>query len=249
MASMNINTGIKGFKHGSTMQDVQVPDQLRKRIPTKLKFFDEVLGGEGFVPSNVVMLTGAPGAGKTTLLLQLTDALQEQGNVVLYNTGEESLYQIKLVCERLKLKGNFFIGQDQMVSDVIDHARMLQKKFPKKQVIIIQDSLQTLDDGKYANGTTGNTPVTCCEMLASWSKETYGITIFIGQVNKDGKFAGKNTIKHAVDAHVELMFDDEKRSETYGERLMSCSKNRFGSSGKVIIVGMEKTGLYMKDSI
>lgn len=46
-----------------------------------------------------------------------------------------------------------------------------------------------------------------------------------------------------------LYIDDKKNSDTFGERLFTIPKNRFGSSGKTIIVGMGKTGLYEKGSI
>ena len=60
---------IKDIEFGTSIQDVEVPSILRKRIPTGLEFFDAVIGGEGFTPSMVTLFTGTPGAGKTTLML------------------------------------------------------------------------------------------------------------------------------------------------------------------------------------
>jgi DNA repair protein RadA/Sms len=248
MSGMNLTVGIKGLKRGTTIGELTVPDALRDRKKTGLGFFDDAIGGEGFVPSSVMMLTGTPGAGKSTLLLQLANAITGSGHIALFNTGEESLYQVKMVAERLKLKNGFVVGQDLMVDDLLGHADHLRKKNPGKQVFILQDSLQTLDDGKYTGGTNSMTPVRCTEMLTNWAKANYGIVCFIGQVTKSGDFAGKQTILHAVDVRGQLYIDEEKKSETYGERIFEITKNRFGCAGKSYILGLDKTGLYERGS-
>jgi DNA repair protein RadA/Sms len=248
MSGMNLAVGIKGLKRGTKITDITVPAALRDRKKVGISWFDDALGGEGMVPSSVMMFTGTPGAGKTTLLLQLADAITGAGHVVLYNTGEESLYQVKMVAERLRLKNGFVVGQDLMVSDVLEHADELRATNKGKQVFILQDSLQTLDDGKYGNGTNSMTPVRATEMLTDWAKSTYGNVIFIGQVTKGGDFAGKQTILHAVDLRAQLYIDDDKKSETFGERIFEVTKNRFGCSGRSYVLGLEKTGLYEKGS-
>jgi DNA repair protein RadA/Sms len=246
MSKMNLQVGIKGLKTGTNILDVKVPDQLRVRLKTGISWFDDALGGEGFAASSVMMLTGTPGAGKTTMLLQLADAITAAGNICLYNTGEESLYQVKMVAERLKLKHGFVCGQDTLCEDVIKHANALAKANPGKKVFILADSLQTLDDGKWADGTNSMTAVRVVEMLTDWAKSTFNVVVFIGQVTKDGTFAGKMTIKHAVDVHGHIFIDDQKKSETYGERLFEVQKNRWGCSGRTYVLGIKSSGLYEK---
>lgn len=248
MSKMNLSVGVKNFKRGTILGDIQVPEALRNRKKTGIAFFDDALGGEGFVPSSVMMLTGTPGAGKTTMLLQLADSITKAGHICLYNTGEESLYQVKMVAERLGLANGFVVGQDMLVTDVINHAESLRKAHPDKQIFILQDSLQTLDDGKWANGANAMTTVRCVEALTDWAKANYGVVIFIGQVTKSGEFAGKNTILHAVDVRGKLYIDEDKRSETYSERIWEITKNRFGTSGKSYVLGISKRGLYEKGS-
>jgi len=248
MSKMNLNVGIKGLKKGTNILDIEVPKALRDRKKVGISWFDDALGGEGFVPSQVMMLTGTPGAGKTTLLLQLADAITKAGHICLYNTGEESLYQVKMVTERLGLRSGFVVGQDTLVTDLLAHADSLRKANPGKQVFILQDSLQTLDDGKWKDGTNSMTTVRATEMLTDWAKSTYGVVIFIGQVTKSGDFAGKQTILHAVDVRGQLYIDEEKKSETYGERIFEVTKNRFGCSGRAYVLGIGKTGLYEKGS-
>ena len=248
MSKMTLTVGIKGLKKGTNINDIVVPAVLRERKRTGVAWFDEAIGGEGFVPSSVMMLTGTPGAGKTTMLLQLANAITKAGHVCLYNTGEESLYQVKMVVERLGLKDGFVVGQDVSVDDLIAHADTLRKANPGKQVFILQDSLQTLEDdvSQQRGGSNSMTPVRCTERLTDWAKANHGVVLFIGQVTKDGDFAGKNTILHAVDLRGHIYIDTNKKSETFGERIFEVTKNRFGCSGRTYVMGIGRQGLYAK---
>ena len=246
---MKLNVGIRDLDRGTNINTIVVPEQLRHRVKTGLKFFDDAVA-EGLVPSSVMMLTGTPGAGKTTMLLQLAESITRQGHVCLYNTGEESLYQVKMVAERLGLRTGFVCGQDTMVSDLLDHADWLIKSNPGKKVFILQDSLQTLDDGKYKDGGTNSvTPLRCAEMITEWAKKTFANVIFIGQVNKDGNFNGKNAILHAIDVRGSLYVDTDKKSETYGERIFEVTKNRYGSAGSAHVLGINERGLYERGTV
>lgn len=253
MAAMNLAVGLRNLKQGTNILDINVPEALRVKRSTGIAWFDDAIGGAGFTPSTCMMLTGGPGCGKTTLVLQLADAITKAGHIALMNTGEESLYQVKMVAERLKLKHGFVCGQDTLMGDILEHADSLRKAHPDKQLFLLQDSLQTCDDGFYKDGTTNSrTPVRCCEIMTDYAKakgpgkNPFPVVIFVGQVNKDGNFAGKNTIKHAVDAHAHLYFDDDKKSDTYGERLFEVQKNRFGCNGKTYVIGMDSDGLHEK---
>ena len=75
MSKMTLNIGIKTLKRGTNINDIEVPQKLRDRKKVGITWFDDAIGGEGFVPSSVMMLTGTPGAGKTTLLLQMANAI------------------------------------------------------------------------------------------------------------------------------------------------------------------------------
>jgi len=199
-------------------------------------------------PSTSMMLTGDPGYGKSTLLRQLANSITNQGHIALYNVGEESLFQVKMRCEEMGLTHGFKVGQEVFVGKVLAYARELQQQFPQKQVFILQDSLQTLNDGHYKDGgITSKTPVRCCELMTNWAKETYGIVVFIGQVTKNGVFVGKNTIRHMIDVHCELLLDDNKESESCGQRIFTISKNRFGPSGIAHAYSLTKKGIFAND--
>jgi DNA repair protein RadA/Sms len=252
---MRLNVGIKDLKRGSNILDINVPAPLKRKVATRVDWFDDAVGGKGLTPSTVAMLTGTPGGGKTTMMLQLADSITGQGHMCIFNTGEESLYQVRNVCERLRLKHGFIPGQDIMAPDFLAHAKEIMENIKgqkandgsPKQLFIMQDSLQCMNDGYYKDGgTTGNTPVRVTEMLANFAKETYAIVMFVGHVTKNGVFAGKNTIKHMVDVHGHIYIDDDKRSETFGERLFTVSKNRFGCNNRTYVLGLDARGLWKK---
>lgn len=230
------------IKPGTDIRDIVVPAELRRRAKTGIQFFDDIMGGEGLVPSMVTMLTGDPGAGKSTLVRQMADSLTQQGHVVLYNTGEESPYQVAMQCEKMGLKAGFHVGTEGKVGDLLTLADRLRQV--GKELFLLQDSLQTLDDGFYSNGGTNSmTAVRSTEMLVNWAKETYSHVIFVGQNNKAGDFAGKNAIKHAIDAHVKIYFDKDKKSDSFGARLFAASKNRWGVCGIIHQVSITSKGV------
>jgi DNA repair protein RadA/Sms len=108
---MKLNVKNDGIVFGTNILDITVPAKLRERNPCGVDYIDAAFGGEGFTPSTISLFTGEPGAGKTTLMLTLANALTSQGYVCLFNTAEESLFQVKLTCERLELGSGFIAGQ------------------------------------------------------------------------------------------------------------------------------------------
>lgn len=255
---MKLLDDTKSKYHGKNITTVVVPPELRIKLATGEVFVDYVLGG-GFTPSTCWMLTGDSGCGKTTLALTIANALTRLGHVVLYNGREESVYQVKMACERLDINDGFIMGEDVFVGDVVEHAKRLQAGLAKnnaaekdinkhRRVIIVADSLQALDSGKYDTGRkTKNTPIQCAEQLIGWAKsaklgETSGVMMFINHVTKSGNFAGNNTLLHAVDGHIHFGFDRNKKSDTFGERILTKPKDRFGPAVAPMIVEMGEGG-------
>lgn len=242
-------TAIKLHELDSTTNilDIEVPPELERTVRTGVDWFDEAMGGEGMTPSTSMLFTGAPGAGKTTAMLQVADAITGSGNLCLFNTAEESPLQVRKVVKRLNLKHGFYIGQDVLVHKVIEHAKKIKalKANKGKQLFIICDSLQTLDDGYYGNGYTNSmTQVRAIEMITDHVKREYDIAIVIGQVTKSNEFAGKQQVKHTIDVHGHLGLDTEKNSPTWGQRQFEVQKNRFGCTGISYTLEMRKDGLH-----
>jgi DNA repair protein RadA/Sms len=231
---------------GTNIKDIEVPDFLRTRVLTGLEWVDRVVGGEekpGFTPSCCTMLTAVPGGGKTTLCLQIANGLTKNGAVVLYNTGEESPEQVAMTRERLGLPSGFIIGADMLLVKLLDHADALRKANPSKPFVMMVDSIKTINDGKYS-GTNSVTPLRVTAALTAYMKQNKGILIQVGHVNKAGQFEGKQEIKHMVDAHAHIKFDMDKKSATFGKRILAYQKNRFGpvnSAGEIL--RMTKEGL------
>ena len=69
------------------------------RYNTGISELNRVLGG-GLVKGSLVLLSGDPGIGKSTLLLQICNYLSKDLSV-LYVSGEESAYQLKMRAKRL----------------------------------------------------------------------------------------------------------------------------------------------------
>src|SRR5690606_26758915 len=107
------------------------------RISTGISELDRVLGG-GLVPGSAILIGGHPGAGKSTLLLQVMCRLAEREKC-LYVTGEESLGQVAMRADRLKLpKGGLQMAAETDVDAIIELARREQPK------LLVIDSIQVM---------------------------------------------------------------------------------------------------------
>jgi predicted ATP-dependent serine protease len=236
-------------KQGTNVLDLKVPKELEMRVPSGIAYLDDLLGAgekeQGITPSTSILFTGGAGAGKTTQALSLADAWTAQGNIAIVNGQEESPLQVRKTTKRLVMKNGFIIGEDRKIPDVLNHADNMRKLHPGKSLLLIVDSLQTHDDGFYKDGGTNSmTPVRVTNLVTDYCKEHFAIGMLIGQVNKDGKFAGKMAIKHAIDVHLHLAIDQKPSSETFGKRIMKVEKNRFGYSNVGYFLGMNEKGLY-----
>lgn len=239
---MKLNVKRDDITFGTNILDLRVPSKLRERHPCGIDYLDAAFGGEGFTPSTISLFTGEPGAGKTTLMLTLANALTSQGYVCLFNTAEESLYQVKLTCERLELSSGFIAGQESYVPRLVKNCNLLRKKYPNKPLFLIVDSLQTLNDGKYGEEhTNSQSAVRSLQILTDYAKEHYINVICIGQVNKSGNMAGSQKLKHMVDAMLHLSI--EKKDEDFkGLRVLETVKNRFGGAGWTFFLDLKKEG-------
>ena len=251
MSGHRINVGNPDVTVDTNILDICVPKEMETNVSTGLEHIDALCAGDGITPSTIMLLTGLPGAGKTTLELQLADSITGKGHVALVNTAEESLYQVRRTMKRLRLNHGFVPSYKTEVHELIAHAELVRAKYTGKQMFLFVDSLQTLE---YDTGKGGrpmaqqNAAVEATWELAAWAKANYTIVILIGQVTKDGTFAGKQEIKHAIDAHLHLGIDTDRKSETYGERVAEMQKNRFGAAGVYLEFQITSEGLVFPSS-
>lgn len=198
------------------------------RIKTGQQEVDQVLGG-GVVPGSLVLLGGEPGIGKSTLLLQVASEVEG----TLYISGEESLEQISVRADRLKIKNNIKALQETDLDIII--ATVLEHK-PK---IVIIDSIQTIADPNLPGVPGSIVQVRGAAQRFQTMAKTHGIAIIlVGHVTKEGTIAGPRTLEHIVD--VVLSFEGDAFQSS---RILRGVKNRFGATNEVSIFNMTETGL------
>ena len=223
-----------GFSHESTAVELNsITAQRELRVKTNIPEFDRALGG-GIVPGAATLIGGDPGIGKSTLLLQMTAGIAGGSAPILYVSGEESAFQIKLRSERLGVKReNLFLLTETSLENIIDEIKRLSPQ------IIIIDSIQTiytLDLGSTA-GTVSQIRE-CASRLIHVSKVTGIPVIFVGHITKGGDLAGPKVLEHMVDT---VLYFEGDRGHSF--RILRSVKNRFGSTNEIGVFEMSESGL------
>lgn len=228
--------GQKGQRASSGKSKVvslsEVKSSVTKRITTKISELDRVLGG-GLVPGQVVLIAGEAGIGKSTLLTQIASSLSSlkpQG--VLYVCGEESVGQVKVRADRLKIKKAMIdLLEDTDVDSVIDSI--------ENPGAIIVDSIQTMTTSDLSGmaGSVGQVRE-CAFRLLKAAKERNIPLFLVGHVTKEGTVAGPAVLAHIVDTV--LWFEGDKTLTT---RVARAVKNRFGPTDEVGVFEMADSGL------
>ena len=208
----------------------EIPHADIDRIPLPDEEFTRVLGG-GIVPGSLILIGGEPGIGKSTLLLQLSLSLKKK---VLYVSGEESLGQIKLRAERLKLKSEHCFFLDSHDSQhILEQCKLIDAD------ILVIDSIQTMASQEIEGiqGSIGQIRQCTTEFQKMAKKENVSVFL-IGHINKEGNLAGPKILEHMVD--VVLQFEGDHQNHY---RLIRTMKNRFGSTSELGIYDMKMSGL------
>lgn len=203
------------------------------RFSSGLNEFDRVLGG-GIVPGSVVLLGGEPGIGKSTLLLQVASLVGRSVGPVLYASGEESEFQIKVRGTRLGIgDGPIYLLAETCLERVLDEVKRLNP------ALLIVDSIQTLFSLKLqsAPGTVAQVREAATNLLFT-AKRTNLPTFVVGHVTKDGTLAGPKVLEHIVDTV--LYFEGERH---YSHRVIRAVKNRFGAANELGVFEMTSDGL------
>lgn len=216
-----------GFKNTGFQQvgTVTIPSVFYERFTTGIESFDELLGGQGFLPGSSFTVTGKAGAGKTTFLLQMLEALQNNGKLTGYASGEESIYQIAYNAKRLELT-------KVQIANMTD-VDMLCDAMKNLDVLII-DSFQF---------------ITCTHITKKLALQTYAIKNLVqaAQANQCvlgiiqhlttvGTAKGGTLIPHAVDMNMEI----ESIEEGGEQKIIRVYKNRFGRVGEISLIMNEK---------
>ncbi len=201
--------------------------------PTGSLEIDRVLGG-GIVPGSVVLLGGDPGIGKSTIALQMSHSCGSEVSPALYCTGEESLEQLALRARRLGCTG----ARVRLLveSDVDTVIATIESERPSLAVV---NSVQTLRDAGTPGPPGSVSQVRAAVLRMSEVAKSTGIPVLlVGHVTKEGAIAGPRTLEHMVD--VVLYLEGERLGE---HRMLRGIKNRFGATGEVGLLSMERDGM------
>ena len=200
-----------------------------KRLPAGIDPLDRLLGG-GFIRGSSLLLTGPPGAGKSTLVMQL---LHTAAVRAFYATGEESVVQLKLRADRLRINAqNIFLLFETSVSRIIRHAGILEP------LIVVIDSIQTVYTDLSETLPGSPTQIRkCTYLLRRMAQEKGSVLFLIGQVTKGKGAAGPRLLEHAVDVVLSLDALGD------GSRCLTVVKNRFGPSVALGGLTMAESGV------
>jgi len=203
------------------------------RMSTKMPEFDRLLGG-GIVSGSLTLIGGDPGIGKSTLMLQLAHLLAEQGHIVLYVCGEESVEQTTLRAQRLSVgHDGLYLLSETLFSNIKLHIDRL------KPTVMIVDSIQILYKGEISSSPGSVSQVR--ELATEFMHLSKGLgiaTFLIGHVTKSGEIAGPRVLEHIVDTVLDFEGDRQ-----HGYRLMRSVKNRFGPTDDIALFQMGAQGL------
>ncbi len=203
------------------------------RYTTGMGELDRVLGG-GIVKGSLVLLSGDPGIGKSTILLQICQHIG-RNQKILYVSGEESAYQIKLRADRLGVNTpNLELLCDIDMEAICDYIRS------DKPNLVIIDSIQTVGILGLSSSSGSVTQIReCTNMLMMTVKSLNIPAIIVGHVNKDGNIAGPKVLEHMVDA---VLYFEGERHMSY--RILRAVKNRYGSTNEIGVFEMLDSGLH-----
>jgi DNA repair protein RadA/Sms len=204
------------------------------RIVSDMNELDRVTGG-GFVPGSVLLLGGEPGIGKSTLLIQACAALAQQGERVVYISGEEAVAQVRLRARRLGLdKAPVELAAETSVEDIC--ATLQEGRVP---ALLIIDSIQTMWTASVESAPGTVTQVrAAAQALIRYAKTTGACVILVGHVTKDGQIAGPRVVEHMVDAVASFEGDSGHQF-----RILRSVKNRFGPTDEIGVFEMTGGGL------
>lgn len=221
--------------------DISIPKEMYNPIKTGVPAIDASLSElHGFIPSQVILLTGEPGAGKTTLCMYIKEKLAKAGRMTVMSSLEMSDFQLALQCDKMPgLKcDNVLISKD------LDIPSVLEDLYKMKPDLFILDSIQKAAGNQYVQkhlGCTGNAAqLKLVELFTAYAKDTLRPVILIGHVSKNGKYRGPSSLKHEVDCHMHITYDREMQ-----ERAFYFDKNRFGGLDVPIPFYINSKGLVM----
>lgn len=208
------------------------------RVETGFAPLDTILGG-GVVRRTSASICGDPGTGKSTLLAEALGCLAARGERSLYVSGEEARAQVDARARRVGAGWRVLATREW--SDV-ERELVALTSGRQAPAVVVLDSLQAF--GVAAEKVIAGT-VTAGRIIGerAVALTRYGCAVVIVvQVVKSGQMAGPKAIEHLVDVVMDL------RHGEAGARVLSVSKNRYGSAPASVALRMTPAGLVEADA-
>jgi hypothetical protein len=205
------------------------------------EWWDEAWGGNnpGFMPTECVLVAGAPGMGKSTLLILIGFAFWKiTGKSTYYISTEQTKEEWKTYLDRMNLpieRGTFKVLNTMGAGCQIDEE--VFKKDPPG--LLILDSV-TAACGKDRVAQV----VVCDNYKKNYSAKYKCPSLIISHINKEGDIAGEMTMQHNVDGICSLFPNDKERSKFAGQPVFEFHKHRFGPCHKEYQLIMAENGLH-----
>ena len=224
--------GVAGGKSQKPVYLSSVSSKSPVRVSSMIGEFDRVLGG-GFVPGQVVLLSGEPGIGKSTLITQIAKNMTDKK--ILYVSGEESFDQVRIRANRMNYVPKNLLMLSETNVDLLEQAVSGESGIG----LIIVDSIQTLVSYELTGmaGSVGQVRGSA-QKLTNLAKNISIPMILVGHVTKDGTVAGPKVLEHIVDTVLYLEGDSQHMF-----RLLNTTKNRFGPVSEIGIFEMTEEGM------
>ncbi len=216
----------------------EIDCSLYERIISGWSGFDRLIGN-GVVKGEVILFGGPPGVGKSTIFLQLAERYSQNGKKVLFVSGEENPGQLKIHADRLNVRGvNITVLGS---GDLAEVYKAMEELNPD---MVFVDSIQAVADPDYSGMPGSLMQVKKSGLKLTTIAKNTGATVFIsGQITKQGDIAGPKVLEHMVDAVVYMDYLETS------SRIISITKNRFGSCGDFILYSLNDDGLEELDDI
>ena len=210
---MNVlNSANKSFTRAS---DVVIPEIYNRRILTGIEDLDELFGGQGFLPGQMITVAASAGCGKSSFLLQMLQALENIGKRTAYISGEETIQQISYSCKRLKVSSVPLAN----LTDIDD----IEKAVVENKIeFLVLDSYPTITTSKKMN--TRQKEEYIVGRLVRIAKENEMCIAIILHMTKNNQFKGTTLLNHAVDTFMTI----SKNPDDMHLRDFMIHKNRFG---------------------
>lgn len=210
-----------------SIDTVEVPEWINEYISSGIKPLDELINGDGIIPSQVISLSASRGSGKTTLMLQYLTGIMEVNphKRVLYVSREEPSFQLKRTANRIGAKGFDIMGDEEecTIANIVD----LMKSYD----IVVLDSFSCMASDENESIKT----------LKNSAKESHCALICILHQTKAGESRGSSSINHLVDTVIDIERGDPEVFGNGNTRILKLGKNRFGATGDVIL-NIERNG-------